>query len=129
VSRIACSSLIGLFMLAAACGGTSGPPVDLPAEQDSDVSVQVISHSFTDANVYMFVGPSRHRLGTAVGKRTTVFTVPWRAVSTASQIRLWAEPIGEHVAVTSDPLQVRPGNMVVWTLEVQLGASNANVFY
>lgn len=133
MSRIA-ASFLGLSALAAACGGgqhtTEKIEVDVDEQDssDADVSVQVISHGFRDAQIYLYVGDSRHRLGIATGKRTTVFTIPWRRFASANTLRLTADPIGMvnagragAVDVRSDSFTVKPGNTVVWTLELQVG--------
>jgi hypothetical protein len=139
VSRITSSLLCGLSISLAACGGgqhaSEKLEVDITetdSESDTDVSVQVISHAFRDATIYLYVGSSKHRLGIATGKRTTVFNIPWGRLAHAAGMRLAAHPIGEHSAdgssfatrpleVGSDAFTVKPGNMVVWTLQSQLG--------
>jgi hypothetical protein len=134
VSRIA-ASFLGLSALAVACGGgrPSGEKIEVDVEEGSsaaeaDVSVHVISHAFRDAAIFLYVGDSRHRLGIATGKQTTIFTIPWRRFARASTLRLTADPIGMVnsrgsgvVDVRSDTFTVKPGNTVVWTLELQLG--------
>ena len=135
MSRATASALFGLFALASACGGAQSSTESLDTEIDesgsqagADVSIQVISHAFRDSNIFLFVGGSRQRLGIAYGNRTTVFTIPWSRFEHVNEVRLLADPIGQHgdVARTyfdigSDRFTVKPGNTVVWTLEVHLG--------
>jgi hypothetical protein len=139
VFRLTSSLLCGLSISLAACGGaqTSSEKLEVDIAEtdpksDSDVSVQVISHAFRDATIYLYVNSTKHRLGIATGKRTTVFSIPWDRLAHAGGMRLAAHPIGEHAAgqdsfdsrpieVGSDAFTVKPGNMVVWTLLSQLG--------
>ncbi len=129
MTRIPTSVLIGLLAIGpAACGsagGVSGSSGDTLVTTDKpvegDISVQVISHAFRDATIYIYLGPARHRLGIATGKRTTIFTIPWARFAQISDARLSADPIGMNVDVGSDRFTVKPGNTVVWTLEVQAG--------
>jgi hypothetical protein len=147
VTRIA-TSLLGLLALSSACGGSqSNEQIDISENQPAgaNVSVQVINHAFRDASIFMFVGSSRHRLGIATGKQTTVFNVPWSQLSRGSSVVLMADPIGRvdrdtaagAVDVRSDTFTVQPGNTAVWTLESQLvmfegseapGQSNVTVY-
>jgi hypothetical protein len=103
---------------------------DVAAEEGAaqDFTIQVVSRNSRDVNVYLYVGSSRQRLGLAGGNTTTVFKVPWSRVSSASTIRLRAERIGDSTNATSDPLQVKPGGVAVWTLESQLGRSTDAVY-
>jgi hypothetical protein len=134
VFRILLSSLVVLVALGAACVGGSSKSGSLTEEVTADetgnqpVRMQVISHNFTDVVVYLLVGSHRQRLGTAVGKRTTVFTVPWRQVAGAARIQLLGDPIGSQSRVTSDILQLTPGNDVVWTLESNLDSTSTAVY-
>lgn len=129
MTRIPASLLIGLLAIGpAACGsaggvsGSSGDTLDTSEKAaDGDISVQVISHAFRDATIYMYLGSSRHRLGIATGKQTTIFTIPWARFAQVNDVRLIADPIGMKVDVGSDRFTVKPGNTVVWTLEVQAG--------
>ena len=126
--RLTSSLLCGLSISLAACGGSQQASEKLEVDitetdpkSDSDVSVQVISHAFRDANIYIFLGSSKHRLGIARGKQTTVFTIPWARFAQVNDARLSADPIGMNVDVGSDRFTVQPGNTVVWTLETQAG--------
>ena len=129
MTRISTTVVIGLLAIGpAACGSGGGPggssgdtlvTTDKPVE--GDISVQVISHAFRDATIYIYLGSARHRLGIATGKQTTVFTIPWARFAQVNEARLSADPIGMKVDVGSDRFTVKPGNTVVWTLEVQAG--------
>ncbi len=125
MTRIPTSVLIGLLAVCpVACGGgqSTGDRLDTSEKPaDGDVSVQVISHAFRDATVYIFLGQVRHRLGIATGKQTTVFTIPWARFAQVNEARLMADPIGMKVDIGSDRFTVQPGNTVVWTLEGQAG--------
>jgi hypothetical protein len=135
VTRIPTTVFFGLLAIGpAACGSGGGAgsssgdtlvTSETPAE--GDVSVQVISHAFRDATVYIYLGSSRHRLGIATGKQTTIFTVPWARFAQITEARLIADPIGMNADVGSDQFTVKPGNTVVWTLEPQAGEYGESV--
>jgi hypothetical protein len=128
VSRIAISALFLLLAVPAACGGRSASGDSLTdqiaqEEGGKDVTVHIVSHNPRDANIYLYLGSSRQRLGLAGGHSTTTFTIPWGRLSSASQVHLRAEVIGDQTRVDSDPLQVTPGGSVVWTLQADLSQS------
>jgi hypothetical protein len=112
-----------------ACGGAGSPSPEVGGEPDeSEIDIHIISHNLRDANVYLYLGESRQRMGMAGGNQTTMFKVPWRRVEGNSRVRLLAELIGSAGQVVSENLQLSPGARVVWTLEVQLPASSVTVF-
>jgi len=129
--RLSSSSLILLLVVSSACGGgqaDSGGSLGAGESDDSAVSVQVINHDFNDVVVYLNASGRRHRLGTATGKKTSSFSIPWRRLEGDRDVHLLADPISSEQALTSDSLQVTPGQSVVWTLQPQLVGSSISVF-
>lgn len=128
--RLSSSSLILLLVLSSACGGgqaESGGALGGEGD-DSDVSVQVINHDFNDVVVYLDASGRRHRLGTATGKKTTSFSIPWRRLEGDRDVHLLADPISSEQELSSDSLQVTSGQAVVWTLQPRLTGSSISVF-
>lgn len=127
--------VLTLLALAAGCGGggTGGQSVveqaaATPDDEDaSDITINVVSRAFADATIYLHVGASRRRLGTAQGKSTTKFTVSWNKIARTGQIQLRADPIGDEADLITDLVSIQAGSQVVWTLEVH-GHSGVDVY-
>jgi hypothetical protein len=124
-----------MLALISACGGhpTLAKLGDDPSAEASakveDIIVEVVSHNFRDASVYLHLGASRQRLGLAAGNATSVFKVPWNAqVATAIEASLSAEKIGDSESIRSDSIQVIPGAHIVWTLSVQFYEASLEVY-
>lgn len=118
-----------LFVLFACARHHHAGPPEVEAEPGSgEIAVRVESHNFADVVIYLDLNGSRFRLGLAGGERSTVFFVPWRRVATTGRIQLIGDPIGGTSVVTTGELAVRPGSMVVWTLESPLSRSFAAVY-
>jgi hypothetical protein len=99
----------------------AGPP-------KGEVAVRVVNQSLSDVVIYLVESGVRSRLGTAYGGATSVFFVAWQRVEGAGTVRLLGDPIGGPRAIVTDPLSVRAGSMVVWTLERVLPQSYTAVY-
>ncbi len=117
------------LMLAGVLACHRHPAPTVEADPGSgEIAVRVESHNFADVVIYLGLNGSRSRLGLAGGEKTTVFFIPWRRVATSGRLQLIGDPVGANDAVATDQLQVRPGSMVVWTLESPLSRSFAAVY-
>jgi hypothetical protein len=129
---------LGLFLAAATAVGCARQPKlatvtdeangAAPAE-DATIVVDVVSHAFHAAAVFLNVGASRRRLGLANGNTTSRFVVPWNAqIANANQASLVAEKIGDEGSVESSSLRMEPGVHIVWTLSLQFYESGLEVY-
>jgi hypothetical protein len=137
VHRSASAQFLALVVLAslAGCGGGPKPSTvtaDEPSQEaaaENDVQVEVISHSFRDANVYLHVGGSRQRLGFAGGNSTSYFKVPWNAqLANAVEAKLSAERIGDTARAESSAIQLVAGARIVWTLNGHFNETSLEVY-
>jgi hypothetical protein len=104
-------------------GGAEGETVT------KDLQVEVVSHAFRDANVYLHLNGSRRRLGLAGGNKTSVFEVPWNAqISNTVLAHLTAEIVGDDSSVESSSIQVAAGARVVWTLNGSFVETSLEVY-
>jgi hypothetical protein len=100
-----------------------------PANHDSDLTVEVVSHAFRDAQVYLRLGGSRQRLGLAGGNRTSTFTVPWNAhLANTVEASLLADQIGDDTSLVSSELSIYAGARIVWTISGQFYQTGLDVY-
>jgi hypothetical protein len=133
--RSSAISMLALGLISG-CGGAHPALVTVdetlaPAhpEESGDVVVEVISYNFRDANIYMYLGASRQRLGLASGNATSVFTVPWNArMANAIEATLTAEQIGDESTVQSSSVRLNAGSRLVWTLSSQFYEVRMDVY-
>ena len=98
-----------------------------PEASDTDVTLQVISHTFNVVDVYLYRGSARRYLGTASGHSVSVFRIPWNDLAGTSRIAIVGKSIGDARRVSTGALQVNPGSLITWTLEHKLVRSTAIV--
>ncbi|HTS87589.1 MAG TPA: hypothetical protein VMG41_03790 [Gemmatimonadales bacterium] len=128
--RAAITTLTLMLTAGLAAGCHHRPPPQMEANpQGGEVGIQIVNHNFSDMDVFALEnGGYRVRLGQATGKATSVFVVPWRHLSTSGTIRLLAVPIGGTGRYTTGLLSVRPGSIVILTLEDILDQSSVSIF-
>ena len=90
--------------------------------------VEVESHHWNDVVIYLMDGNQSRRLGMVAGVSSNHFVFPYRQLSAGGKIRLRAYPVGGQGSVTSDDVQLQPGQGVRWTLESDLRRSSISVF-
>ncbi|HEY7879092.1 MAG TPA: hypothetical protein VIC55_12740 [Gemmatimonadaceae bacterium] len=74
--------------------------------------VNVDNQGFSDMNIYAISGGQRVRLGTAIGSRETRFKLPSYLITTLTQLRFLADPIGGNRLPVSEEITVSPGDVV-----------------
>ncbi len=122
MALLLCCLLLGV----AACHHRASPEVEADPNS-SEIAIRVVNHNFSDVVVYFDERGHRSRIGLAGGENTTVFFLPWRRVATGTLL-LVADPIGASSLIRTEVLSVRPGALVVWTIESSLSQSNAAVY-
>jgi hypothetical protein len=68
------------------------------------------------------------RLGLATAAGTTSLWVPERLLEQSNDIRLVLAPIGSNRSHATDPLLIRPGQLVELTLDNNIGLSSWGVW-
>ena len=118
------------LMLAAIAGGcrSKGPDASVQPDPDTPVPIEIESHFMGDVVIYLVRGSERQRLGMVTALSTAEFTVPWRRLMRSSNNRLLAYPIAGASAYASDPLLLKPGQGIKWTLESDLNRSSMAVW-
>lgn len=102
--------LVAATLFLAAC--SSARPSRPGTESEERTTLQVDNQSFVDMTVYLINGGQRVRLGLAVGKTTSTFTIPARIVGSGRELSFLADPIGSDRTGTSNQLYVRAGERV-----------------
>ena len=108
--------LIGMTVLAAACGGGSRPagnPYSDSREERREIGIEIQNHNFADATVWVLVRDgARKRLGIVTGKSDATFTLDW---SFSEPLRLEFDLLAGP-RCTTEALSVDPGD----TLQLQI---------
>jgi hypothetical protein len=124
------SGLLGLAGCAAmGLGCAIGTGAGAPLRTDAGpVEVRVENRSWADAAIYLASNGLVHRIGLATAAGTTTLWVPARLLGLSSDVRIISAPIGSRRSHTTDPLLVRPGQLVQLTLDNAMGLSRWGVW-
>jgi hypothetical protein len=110
----------------AACGGKSD--TDDVSPSSGELAVRIESHYWSDATISISRGGTWNRLGLAGSNKTSSFVVPFRQFGTNQAARLKADPVGGDATFVSEAISIRPGALIVWTLESTLDRSSIAVY-
>lgn len=94
----------------------------------SEIAIRVVNRSVSDLVINLVQDGLRSRLGTSYGGMTNVFFLPWERLHGSGTMRLLGHPVGGSLDVVTEQLSVRPGSMVVWSIEPVLAQSSAAVY-
>jgi hypothetical protein len=99
----------------------SGKVVDLNADTQGDgkTKLRVDNQNLADMTIYAYNGSQRVRLGRASGNTTTDLVIPSSIVSGVTQLRFFAEPMGNQRGYLSEPIPVQPGDLVDFFVPVR----------
>lgn len=123
--------LIGLIVdsLGACRSGRPGAPAESTQVPRGTVVLEVDNRHNLDAAIFVIAGGGQaQRVGLATMSRSTLLHFPARLIDPARGIRLRAEAVGSPEQLTSDPVFVRSGQRIVWTIERHFQASSAAVW-
>lgn len=129
-SRTAGPVLLAAALLAAtACGigrgSDDGQP--RPNYRDNPVTLEVENRSWATMHVYVVSGGQWESLGQVTSQTTESYELSSSMLGTSDEVRLAADPVGSTRAYLSDPVLVRPGDRVSWTLQNNLSMSSVMV--
>jgi hypothetical protein len=117
---------IALLLVALSCSRPSAR-APAPPPDPTDVTLQVISHTFNVVDVYLYRGSARRLLGSASGHSISVFRIPWRDLAGPAPIAIIARSIGNSRITSTGALLINPGSLINWTIEPDLRRSIAIV--
>jgi hypothetical protein len=107
------------LLASSACSSHQSPPpstdvVDLNSDGQGTgkTMVRVDNQNLTDMTIYVYQSTHRIRLGRARGNSVTNLMIPSSIVSGVTQLRFYAEPMGNSRGAISDPIPVSPGDQV-----------------
>jgi hypothetical protein len=126
MSRTALLALSALLLAGSAAACRSASPYDVNQE-GAGVVVVVRNQNFSDVDVYAIASGLPSRLGTVAGNSTQSFKLSESFVSSTSDFRLVATPIGGNGRASSGPLPVSSGRTVTFTIGARLAQSSASV--
>jgi hypothetical protein len=98
------------------------------APSAGEIAVRIESHYWSDAVISISRGGTWNRVGLAGANKSSSFVVPLRQILNDQSTRLKADPVGGDPAVVSDAISIRPGSLIVWTLESTLSRSSIAVY-
>jgi len=111
---------LGVVLALAACSRTPPPESDVAPESAATqprTVLRVTNQNFYDMNVFLVHSGQRSRLGLATGNGlTSTFEFPSQWVVNGT-VRILATPVGAQGADFTQPLQVRPGDVVAVTIQ------------
>ena len=124
-----------LLLLSAGCARSPAPdagPAPLPsgstehAGSERSIDVQVDNQNFNDMNVYLMTAGTRWLVGRVGGMTKGTLTIPASLAPADLRVRLRAEAIGWHAAITTPTLIVPAGQQVYWTIGSDPSMSTAS---
>jgi len=127
IRRVVLAAFLWLTVLPA-CGLFSRRSDEDTSPAESEISLQVESHHWSDIVVYLVNGSQSQRLGTVAGLSTIHFAFPYRQLATGGKVRLRAYPVGGGASFTSEDVFVQAGQGITWTLESDLARSTLSVY-
>jgi hypothetical protein len=95
---------------------------------DSEISLEVESHHWSDIVIYLMNGSQSQRLGIVAAVSTIRLVFPYRQLAAGGKVRLRAHPVGGTRSFTSEDVLVQPGQGIKWVLESDLTRSSLSVF-
>jgi hypothetical protein len=102
---------LALWLPAFGCAANNVEPAPTAADSPKTV-LQVTNRNFYDMDVYVVTSGQRYRVGTASGNgSTSTFEFPSQWVNNGT-VRILAKPIGKGGREFSEPIIVRPGDVV-----------------
>ncbi len=123
--RMLCSFSASLALVASA-GCRSGHPLTPEEQQSQQLHVVVENHNFADMAVWAVGDGVPARIGTVNGNSTGRFRLN-PSLFGANTFRVDATPIGGFGRASSGTLVVLRGQLVVFTIESELGLSHGMI--
>ena len=133
--RTSRASFTAALLLAAGCAKSPAPaagPAPLPSASaestrtERSIDIQVDNQNFNDMNVYLMTSGTRWLVGKVGGMTKGTLTIPASLAPADQRVRLRAESIGGHGAITTPTLIVPPGQQVYWTIGSDPSMSTAS---
>jgi hypothetical protein len=121
-------AVVSGLLLTSGCGLFSSRSHRPASElQRGPIWVEVESHNWNDATIYLLTGGLPQRLGmvTAMGKGR--FSFPSQRLATTGGVRLRVLPVAGR-PFTTETILVLPGQVISWTIENNLDASSLSVY-
>lgn len=124
-ARIAAAGVAAVVL--AACASRRAPPAATGpgaiAPARAGIPLRVENHHHGDVTVFVVRGGIRQRLGLVTAATTTRFTIPSRFAADGAGFALLARAVGGTTSTRSDNVVPQSRQLVVWTLESDLGRS------
>jgi hypothetical protein len=124
-SRVRGLAYVGVACLlyASGCRSHQTPPpsgdvVDLNSngQRSGRTTVRVDNRTLADMTIYAYQSTHRIRLGRAAGNTVTNIVIPGSIISGVTELRFYAEPMGNARGAISEPIPVSPGDQVDFTI-------------
>lgn len=121
-----------LILLAPVVGcalpGGRATPESSPTEATGPATIRVDNQSGFALTIHAVTQDGhRHRLGSMGSFDTSSFELPASVLSAYTRFQLRADPTGSRTRFDSDPVIIRPGNIVNWTILTDRGRSTVSV--
>lgn len=128
VHRIRRGALYLLLSAVSACAPKAAPDPFRPVPAGSvGITVEVVDDHVQDMRVYLVRGSTPIPLGSVGSGERRVFRVSPAELGQSGAIRLMADPLGSQDRFVTEPIQVAPGQRVIWRLAHRLSLSSVTV--
>lgn len=120
--------VVVLSALGCALPGGRAAPESGPTRASAPATIRVDNRSGFSLTVRVVTQDgNRRRLGTVGSFETAAFELPASVLSAYTRFQLTADPTGSRVRYGSDPVIIRPGNLVTWAILTDDGRSTISV--
>ena len=124
LARIALAALV---VCSATRASAQRPHSDDEPGRPEGAQLSVTNHNWLDARLYLDDDGQLVPLGFVMSQQTATFKLPNRALVGTGPVRVVARPIGGSQSYVSQNLQVNRGDVLLVTLQNQLGLSSTSV--
>lgn len=124
--------LLSVFVFTPALGcalaGGRATPESSATETGGPATIRVDNRSGFALSIHVISQDgNRRRLGSMGSFDTATFELPGSVLAAYSRFQLRADPTGSSTRYDSDPVIIRPGNTVTWTILTDSGRSTLSV--
>jgi hypothetical protein len=119
---------LAMSLVVGACGVADSGARSAPAPRMERATVHVTNNNWSDVRIFAVYQGQRVRLGTVTSMGSQVLRIPQTMVRAAGNIRLLVDPIGSNDTFVSEPLHIRPGQQVEFTVQNHIAISTVSVW-
>lgn len=118
-----------LLAITVALGGCARQKAGDELNLNASSTLYIVNHHWGDVDVYVVRDGQRQRVGTVTAAAEENFDLSSSLTRGGGTLQLQAHAVGTSGAISSEPINVRPGGMqITWTLESNLSRATLAVY-